>query len=56
MQHVLKHGMHIKFVFHNLEGKTPLEGPRHRWESDIKMDLWKQICEDVNMVMDQWVS
>jgi hypothetical protein len=39
MQHVLKHGMYTKFVFHNLEGKTPLERRRHRWESDIKMDL-----------------
>jgi hypothetical protein len=23
------------------EGKRPLEGPRHRWEDNIKMDLWE---------------
>jgi hypothetical protein len=24
-----------------LEGKRPLGRPRHRWEDNIKMDLWK---------------
>jgi hypothetical protein len=23
------------------EGKRPLVGPRHRWEDNIKMDLWE---------------
>ena len=23
------------------EGKRPLERPRHRWEDNIKMDLWE---------------
>jgi hypothetical protein len=53
------------------EGKTPLGGPRHRWEDNIKMDLkevgcggmdWVELAEDrdswwshVNAVMNLWV-
>jgi hypothetical protein len=53
------------------EGKRPLEGPRHRWEDNIKMDLreigidganWIQLAQDrvqwqacVNTVKNLWV-
>jgi hypothetical protein len=26
------------------EGKTPLGRPRHRWDDNIKMDLWEVVC------------
>jgi len=52
------------------EGKRPLGRPRHRWEDNIKMDLWEmggggdwmELAQDtdrwralVNMVMNFWV-
>jgi hypothetical protein len=44
-----------------LEGKRPLEGPRHKWEDNIRMDLknketgwegvdWMHLAQD----RDQW--
>ena len=33
-----------------LEGKRPLERPRHRWEDNIRMDLQEVGCEGVDWV------
>jgi hypothetical protein len=32
------------------EGKRPLARPRHRWEDNIKMDLWEIGIDGVNWV------
>jgi hypothetical protein len=31
--------MHTKFLVGKLEGKRPLEGPRHRGDDNFKMEL-----------------
>ena len=37
---VLNVALHMnRFLVGKLEGKRPLEGHRHRWEYNIKMDL-----------------
>jgi hypothetical protein len=43
------------------EGKRPLGRPRHRWEDNIKMDLQKVGCEDMDWIdlahdRDSWRS
>jgi hypothetical protein len=32
------------------EGKKPLGRPRHRWEDNIKMDLWKIGIDGANWI------
>ena len=32
------------------EGKRPLENPRHRWDDNIKMDLQKVGCADMDWI------
>jgi 3-oxoacyl-ACP reductase-like protein len=32
------------------EGKRPLGRPRHRWEDDIKMDLWERGCVGMDWI------
>jgi hypothetical protein len=32
------------------EGKRPLERPRHRWEDNIKMDLWEIWIDGANWI------
>jgi hypothetical protein len=32
------------------EGRRPLGGPRHRWEDNIKMDLWEIGFGDVDWI------
>jgi len=32
------------------EGKRPLGRPRHRWEDNIKMDLWEVGCGDMDRI------
>jgi hypothetical protein len=32
------------------EGKRPLGRPRHRWEDNIKMDIWKTGSEGVDCI------
>jgi hypothetical protein len=32
------------------EGKRPLGRPRRRWENNIKMDLQKVGCEDIDWI------
>jgi hypothetical protein len=60
-----------KVLVGKLEGKRPLERPRHRWEDNIKMDIqevgcggmdWIELAQDrdrwralVNVVMNLWV-
>jgi hypothetical protein len=33
------------------EGKRPCIRPRHRWEGNIKMDLWEVGWEDVDWII-----
>jgi hypothetical protein len=32
------------------EGKRPLGRPRHRWEDNIKMDLWEMGCGGMDWI------
>jgi len=32
------------------EGKRPLGRPRHRWEDNIKMDLWEVVCGGMDCI------
>jgi hypothetical protein len=37
-----------KILTAKLEGKRPLERPRHRWEDNIRKDLREVGCENVD--------
>ena len=32
------------------EGKGPLGRPRHRWEGNIRLDLWEMGCEGMDWI------
>jgi hypothetical protein len=36
--------VHTGFWSENLRGNRRLDGPKHRWENDIKMDLLEVRC------------
>jgi hypothetical protein len=43
------------------EGKTPLGRPRHRWEDNIRIDLWEIGWEGMDWIhlaqdRDQWLA
>jgi hypothetical protein len=37
-----------KILVRKLEGKTPLERPRHSWEDNIELNLKKIGCEGMD--------
>jgi hypothetical protein len=48
-----------KLFFGKPEGKRPLRRPEHRWEDNIRMDLWETEWESVDWMhlaqdIDQW--
>jgi hypothetical protein len=38
------------FLVGKSEGKRPLGRSRHRWENNIKMDLWEVVCGGMDFV------
>ena len=60
MQRVQSRGeAYTRFQFRKPEGKRSLEGPRHRWEDIIKMDLQEVVsvemdCIDLAKDRDSW--
>jgi hypothetical protein len=50
-----------KILVGKYEGKRPFGRPRHRWECNIRMDLWEIRWKDVDWIhltqhRDQWWS
>jgi hypothetical protein len=41
--------MCTKFWLESLKGR-PLRRPRHRWDNNIKVDLWEVVCEGVELI------